>query len=150
MTFKRPDKWFWEMFELTFGKFSMARKPIINGGAIRPICLLLHFRPFSQKMVGSFFSILAWTIPRMVLINYSKVIFQGWKGLNLPLFSNFDTYCPFIQNLFSNLFNILAWSFPRMDGDNELWREGFDLITLRVIAMVRKVRFGSFSHISLY
>ena len=31
------------MFELTFGKFSMARKPIINGGAIRPTCLLLCF-----------------------------------------------------------------------------------------------------------
>ena len=29
-----------------------------------------------------------------------NVIFQGRKGLNLPLFSNFDTYCPFIQNLF--------------------------------------------------
>ena len=43
-----------------------------------------------------------------------KVIFQGRKGLNLPLFSNFDTYCPFIQNLFSNFFSILAWSFPRM------------------------------------
>ena len=33
-----------------------------------------------------------------------KVIFQGCKGLNLPLFSNFDTYCPFIQNLFGNTF----------------------------------------------
>ena len=43
-----------------------------------------------------------------------KIIFQGRKGLNLPLFSNFDTYCPFIQNLFSNFFSILAWSFPRM------------------------------------
>ena len=31
-----------------------------------------------------------------------KVIFQGRKGLNYPLLSNFDTYCPFIQNLFSN------------------------------------------------
>ena len=29
-----------------------------------------------------------------------KIIFQGRKGLNLPLFSNFDTYCPFIQNMF--------------------------------------------------
>ena len=28
------------MFELTFGKFSIARKPIINGGAIRPTGLL--------------------------------------------------------------------------------------------------------------
>ena len=43
-----------------------------------------------------------------------KVIFQGRKGLNLPLFSNFDIYWPFIQNLLSNLFFILAWSFPRM------------------------------------
>ena len=32
-------------------------------------------------------------------------------------------------------------------GDNELWREGIDWITIKVIA---KVRFGSFSHISLY
>ena len=43
-----------------------------------------------------------------------KVIFKGRKGLNLPLFSNFDTYCPFIQNMFSNFFAILAWSLPRM------------------------------------
>ena len=48
----------------------------------------------------------------MVLINYPKVICQGRKGLNLPLFSNFDTYCPFIQNLFGNLLSILAWSLP--------------------------------------
>ena len=43
-----------------------------------------------------------------------KVIFQGWKGLNLPLLSNFVMYCPFIQNLFGDFFFILAWSFPRM------------------------------------
>ena len=43
-----------------------------------------------------------------------KVIFQGLKGLNLLLFSNFDIYYPFIQNLFSNFFFILAWSFPMM------------------------------------
>ena len=54
-----------------------------------------------------------------------KVISQGRKGLNLPLFSNFDTYCPFIQNLFSNFFSILAWSFPRMVTMN---CEGNDLI----------------------
>ena len=35
-------------------------------------------------------------------------------------------------------------------GDKELGREGFDLITLKVIAKVRKVRFGSFSYIYLY
>ena len=77
-----------------------------------------------------------------------KVISQGRKGLNLPLFSNFDTYCPFIQNLFSN-FLYFGMKLPQ-DGDNELWREGFDWITLKVIAKVRKVRFDSFSHISLY
>ena len=31
-----------------------------------------------------------------------------------------------------------------------LWREGLDWITLLTIAKVRKVRFGSFAHISLY
>ena len=36
------------------------------------------------------------------------------------------------------------------DGDNKLWREGFYLIILKVIAKVKKVIFGSFSHISLY
>ena len=41
-------------------------------------------------------------------------LIQGRKGLNLPLFSNFDAYCPFIQNLFSSLFSILARSFPQM------------------------------------
>ena len=29
------------MFEMTFDKCSMVRQPIINGGAIRPTCLLL-------------------------------------------------------------------------------------------------------------
>ena len=77
-----------------------------------------------------------------------KVIFQGRKGLNLPLFSNFATYCPFIQNLFSNFFSI-GMKLPP-DGDDELWREGFDWITLKVIVKGRKVRVGSFSHISLY
>ena len=36
-----------------------------------------------------------------------KVIFQGQKGLNLQLFSNFDIFCLFIQNQFSNFF--LCW-----------------------------------------
>ena len=36
------------------------------------------------------------------------------------------------------------------DSGNELWKEGFDWITLNVIAKVRKVKFGSFSHISVY
>ena len=36
------------------------------------------------------------------------------------------------------------------DGNNKLWREGFDWIILKVIAKVRKVTLGSFSHISLY
>ena len=30
------------MFELAFGKFSIARKPIISGGAIRPSGLLSY------------------------------------------------------------------------------------------------------------
>ena len=76
-----------------------------------------------------------------------KVIFQGQKGINLPLLSKFATYCPFIQNLFSNFTFILASS---QDGDNELWREGFYWIILKVIAKVRKVRFVSFSHIYVY
>ena len=66
-----------------------------------------------------------------------KVIFQGRKGLNLPLFSNFDIYCPFIQKL--SLY--FGMKLPQ-DGDNELWRAGFDWITLKVIVKVRKVRFG--------
>ena len=32
-----------------------------------------YFRQFSQKLVSNFFSILAWTFPRMVLINYPKL-----------------------------------------------------------------------------
>ena len=36
------------------------------------------------------------------------------------------------------------------DGDDELWKEEFDWITLKVIVKGRKVRFCSFSHISLY
>ena len=29
MTSSRPDEWFWPMFELTFGIFFMARKPLV-------------------------------------------------------------------------------------------------------------------------
>ena len=54
-------------FNFIFGQFSVARKLILNGGAIRPTGLLLkvkivpflHFRAFSQKLVINFFSILA-------------------------------------------------------------------------------------------
>ena len=70
-----------------------------------------------------------------------KVNFQGRKGIK---FFNFYTYCPFIQNLFGNLNIYLGMKLPQ-DGANELWRDGFDWIVLKV----RKVRFGSFSHIYL-
>ena len=76
-----------------------------------------------------------------------KVIFQGQKGLNLPLFSNFATYCPFIQNLFSN-FSFIVMKLPQ-DGDNELWREGFNKIILIVITKIKKVNLAHF-HIFLY
>ena len=52
-----------------------------------------------------------------------------------------------IQNLL--LFLYLGMKLPQ-DGDHELWRKGFDWITPKVIAKVRKVRFDSCSHISLY
>ena len=89
------------------------------GGASYYSHCVWHFREFSQKLVSNFFSILAWTFPGMVLIRLQlpkagydwialKVIFQGRKGLNLPL------NCPFIQNLFSNFSSHLAWSFPMM------------------------------------
>ena len=68
-----------------------------------------------------------------------KVIFQGRKGLNFLLFSNFDTYCPFIQNLFGNFFLYFGMK-PPQEGDNELGREWYDIITLKVIAKVRKSR----------
>ena len=78
-----------------------------------------------------------------------KGIFQGRKGLNLPLFSNFDTYCPFIQNLFSNFFYIFGMKLPP-DGDDELWREEFDWITLKV-SLSRAERSGlAHFHIFLY
>ena len=54
--------------------------------------------------------------PKLDLIESLKVIFQDRKGLNLPLFSNFDSYCPFIQNLLTNFFFM---KLPQ-DGDNEL------------------------------
>ena len=44
---------------LTFGKFSVSRKPIINGGAIRPVGLL--------------FSIYAGSFTRRVLMNCQKM-----------------------------------------------------------------------------
>ena len=63
------------------------------------------------------------------------------------------SYCksfqPFFSKLVSNFFSISAWGFPRMMIMN-CKRDGFDWIALKVIANVRKVRFGSFLHISLY
>ena len=45
---QRLDEWFFAIYEPTsifiFGQFSVARKLILNGGAIRPIGLLLCFR----------------------------------------------------------------------------------------------------------
>ena len=49
-----------------------------------------------------------------------NVIFQGRKGLNLPLFSNFNTFCPFIFNLFRNLIVLYFGIKLPQDGDNEL------------------------------
>ena len=41
----------------------------------------LHFRTFSKKLVSNFFSILAWTFPGMVLINYPKRVWLNhYKG----------------------------------------------------------------------
>ena len=74
-----------------------------------------------------------------------KVIFQGRKMSKL---ANFDTSCPFIQNQ-SVMFPLFLHEASQ-DGDNKLWREGFDWIILKVIAKVRKVTFDPFSHISLY
>ena len=48
---ERLDEWFWAMFKststwsnFTFGQFSVARKPIINCGAIRSKGLLFRYR----------------------------------------------------------------------------------------------------------
>ena len=43
------------MFELAFGKFSMARKPIISGGAIRPTGLLSISAWFLNNFNKSYF-----------------------------------------------------------------------------------------------
>ena len=82
----------------------------------------LHFRAFSQKLVNDFLYF-GMNLPKDGTNQLPKAVFywitlkvicQGRKGINLPLFCNFDTYCPFIQNMFSNPFSILAWCFPRM------------------------------------
>ena len=78
-----------------------------------------------------------------------KVIFQGRKGLNLPRFANFDIYFHLFK-ICSVTFFSLCWHEASQDGDNELLREGFVWITLKVNVKVRKVWFDSFSHISLY
>ena len=39
---------------LTFGKFSVSRKPIINGGAIRPVGLLFILWPIYEELVVIF------------------------------------------------------------------------------------------------
>ena len=66
-------EWFLQLeSHLTFGKFSVARKPIINGGAIRPGGLLFTWRQFSQKLFDNF-SLYAGTFTRRVLMNCQKM-----------------------------------------------------------------------------
>ena len=58
----------------------------------------LHFRAFSQKLVRNFFSILAWTFPGMVLINYPKLDFKG--NFSRSERSKFSKICSVIFLLF--------------------------------------------------
>ena len=115
----------WSFFRMTLTTYLIRRIWLNRSkGKRSKFVPFFYFRQFSQKLVSNFFSILAgMNLPedgtnQLPKAGFDwialKVIFQGRKGLNLPLFSNFDTYFPFIQNLFSNFFSILAWSFPRM------------------------------------
>ena len=56
----------------------MARKLIINGGAIRPTGLLFTLRQFSQKLFDNFFSIfyLCMKLPKEGTNELSKVGFD--------------------------------------------------------------------------
>ena len=77
-------------------KKDLVESRVIFKGQKVQICALFHFRQFSEKLLSNFFSILAWTFPTNQLPKagfdwIALKIFQGRKGLNLPLFSNFDT-----------------------------------------------------------
>ena len=84
MIFCGLDKWFWAMFEptstFTFGQFSVARKPIINGGPIRPTGLLFK----------SQFAIKVWCYFCRLLIIFLAVFTIMWicKKINILLLSN--------------------------------------------------------------
>ena len=98
------------------------------------------------------FPFLAWSLFGMTLTTYHKIWlnrskghFYRSKGQNCGLFALYTIF----SNNWSVIFLYFGMKLPQ-DGDNELGREGFDWITLKVIAKVRKVRFGSLSHIYLY
>ena len=63
----------------SFSGFDWIALKVISKGRKFKIVPFLHFSPFSHnKLVSNFFSILAWTLSRMVLINYPN----SWIWLN--------------------------------------------------------------------
>ena len=78
----------WVIFSnvLTFGKFSVSRKPIMNGGAIRPVGLLFLFCHEAS---------LGWHkqhIIRSIWLNHSKGCFLKVKGQNFDIFGLLDHF----------------------------------------------------------
>ena len=63
-------------FNLIFGQFSVAKKLILNGGAIRPTDLLFTFWPINEKLVFKLFPLVVHMSPL-------------WWGLHLLTF-----WCP--------------------------------------------------------
>ena len=66
---------FEQCLKRTFSKFSVARKPIINGGAIRPGGLLfLNKEIFFQNMCP---------LPKITTSNHTKLLFLAEKSANI-------------------------------------------------------------------
>ena len=82
---------------LTFGKFSVSRKPIINGGAIRPVGLLFSF------LACSFLRMVPMHSKNMDLVESSKGHFERSERSNLAPFllgGNFLKNCLITFSLF--------------------------------------------------
>ena len=110
--------------KLLWDDINIALKVIFKGQNVK----ILHFWPFSPKLFSHFFSVMAWTFPRMVLINWSKLDLIESLGSSffkvrkvLPLLSHFYTYIVHLLKIRLVTFS-LFWHETSPGWCYELWR----------------------------
>ena len=124
---------------LVFIGLCIIHNVLLDSGALRPRCLLfLILHRYSM----------AWGLPAKTFWSLSNRPEDPPDSPKMPPWLFLDI-CQIFQKLFNNFFSILACSLPN-DGTNELSKDGFDGIALKVIFQGRKGQIGPFSHIDIY